>query len=136
MEEIKVKCKRCNKEWDAEKLVLDPVYKMMVCPQCVQERIQPSKKPKEMEPQDLEPKITPEKKKPAGWDEDDELLEKLNKQKEIIQKDQQKPKVNYERIDADNLRVQCPKCSYKFKYDLNKNSPKSCPYCNLKIQVK
>jgi len=133
MDEIKVKCKRCGKEWDAQKLVLDPVYKMMVCPSCVQERIQPDLKPKEVKKEFVEE--IKSNKKPAGWDEDDELLEKLNKQKEIVEKEKEKPKIIYEKISDDNLRVQCPNCNYKFKYDLVKNSPKSCPYCNLKIKV-
>ncbi len=36
--DIKVKCRRCSKIARPNELVLDPDYKMMVCPLCVKEK--------------------------------------------------------------------------------------------------
>ena len=37
-EGIKVTCKQCGKQANANEFVLDYYYKMMVCPNCVKER--------------------------------------------------------------------------------------------------
>lgn len=86
---IEIKCRRCGKAAKAEDFTVDYVYKMAVCPSCVKERKAKEVKSPVAEKNDAFGKqidaATPKKEvvqKPAGWDEDDEKLEKMARQKE------------------------------------------------------
>ncbi|MBN2881522.1 hypothetical protein JXM83_05735 [Candidatus Woesearchaeota archaeon] len=127
-DEVKAVCKRCKKEWKASELKLDPEYKMVVCPQCIRERLQPKTKSIPITHAPEAPK--PIEKTKAGWDEDDEALEKMRAEKE------KKPKLNYEKVDDVTIKIKCPKCDFKFLYNIEKGTPHSCPYCGIKIKVK
>ena len=71
-----------------------------------------------------------EKKKPSGWDAEDELLDKLSKQK-------QKNKPGLKPLHGSDLSMcTCRKCEYHFKYDSGSNKPSRCPYCNTSILSK
>lgn len=126
MDDMKVKCKRCNRYAKASEFSLDPIYRIMVCPLCVKERkageqvhkeVAEMKKKKKQEEDAL-------KSKPAGWDHDDELLERAHKMKSSV---------HVERIDRNRVNYICPKCKYKFVYDTAAKRPPRCPYCGSEI---
>ena len=138
---IKVTCKRCGKSSPAEQFVLDPIYRMMVCPSCVRDR--QSKSASELKPRREEPaqqqkvvskEIFPQKKqevvqerKPAGWDADDDFLSKTQKIKMAGM-------VTVQQIDHERVKYKCPGCNYAFTYNLIKKIPARCPYCSGSIQ--
>lgn len=137
-DDIKVVCKRCGRPAKASEFVLDPDYRMMVCQACSKERLSQSIKTKKQESvvkQKEEEKAKEAetfKNKPAGWDEDDERLEKMSKAKAS----EGPSKQNYERIDDDNIKLTCPKCEYKFTYNTVRMTPNACPYCGVKLNIK
>ncbi len=174
-EGVKINCRKCGQPSDSTKFVLDPVYKMMVCPKCAQERKTSaslgrrnassastvsasnpmvSATPPQSSPNSvnrrapatqlgaashnraaMEARISPstqkpkeqEPPKPAGWDEDDIELERLAKHKS----NENAPKV--ERISDDKLKMTCAKCKYRFTYNIDTQTPTSCPYCGREI---
>ena len=68
-----------------------------------------------------------EEKKPSGWDTEDELLDKLSKQK-------QKNKPDLKPLHGSDLSMcTCRKCEYHFKYDSGSNKPSRCPYCSTAV---
>jgi DNA-directed RNA polymerase subunit RPC12/RpoP len=119
---IKVKCRHCNKESNSDTFTLDPVYGMMVCQNCVNERRSKSfsiKKGVKEEPKPVE-------NKPKGWDAEDDMLTKSYKQKV-------ESYVQVKKVDTDKVKYKCPKCKYEFVYNVDKNQPPKCPYCNSPI---
>lgn len=117
---IKVKCKRCGRAADSNEFVLDPIYRMLVCPNCVKER---RSKEAAVKKQEEKP---PEKPKPAGWDIEDEYLEKAHRAKI-------RNTAAAEKIDDTYVNYKCPHCGYQFKYNTVKRSPGRCPYCSSDI---
>ncbi|MEM4259966.1 MAG: hypothetical protein QXG00_01915 [Candidatus Woesearchaeota archaeon] len=122
---IKSKCRRCGKEAPSDSFILDPVYGMMVCQNCVNERRSKSFSVKKTG--NVEDVKSDESPKPKGWDADDELLEKSYRQKI-------ESYVKVQKIDSEKVKYTCPKCKYQFVYNLDKNLPSKCPYCNMAIQ--
>ena len=123
--DLKVKCKRCGGLAKPEEFVLDYEYKMMVCPSCVKER----RKKKEVhdELQAQKQKVQKEQvQKPAGWDGEDEYIERMHRTKIM-------GTVKVEKVDEEKVRYKCPKCSYTFLYNIVKKTPVSCPYCSADI---
>ena len=124
---ISVVCKKCNRPAKADQFILDPVYKMMVCPSCVKDRRDTemiAAKKKKTDAVEQEQK----KNKPKNWDAEDEYLEKAQA------KAAPKPKVKI--IDAEHVKYQCPSCTYKFKYNKVEKKPANCPYCGSGILVR
>jgi len=119
--EIRATCKRCGKQAPVDEFVLDKDYKMMVCQACVKEKTQKTAKIPDDEVQ-----IEEVEKKPAGWDKEDEYLERSYNLR-------QKTMPKIEKIDSDTIRYTCQKCGFKFVYQLLKQSPSSCPYCGTPI---
>lgn len=121
---VKANCKKCGRAEPADRLVLDPVYQMFVCQDCVSER-----KKKELGKIRQEEKQVKQKEdfrnKPAGWDAEDEYLSKAYQNK------QAKPSVSFERIDSDTVKCKCPKCHYKFIFHIAKRYPGTCPFCGV-----
>ncbi len=128
---VKAVCKRCGRSADAETFVLDPVYKMMVCPLCVQERKKgtpqqaaaPQRKGISVEEDVKEKKQAPER--PKGWDAEDDLLEKLSRQKEKVTGGYSE--------EGGHVKYRCMKCKFKFDYHPDKGFPLTCPYCGTKV---
>jgi DNA-directed RNA polymerase subunit RPC12/RpoP len=118
---IEAVCKRCGKKAPVEQFVLDKDYKMVVCPICVKE-----KKLKEEAKINEEAKIVEVTDKPAGWDKDDEYLEKAHNLRE-------KMRPQFEKMDSERIRYICQKCRYKFVYNILKESPHMCPYCGTAV---
>lgn len=116
-------CKKCGKRAPADSFVLDHLLKRVVCPDCAKKSkidkrtitaIAPVHEKKE------------EASKPAGWDSEDEYLEKVYKQRKAAD-------TNFERIDYDNVRYVCSKCTYKFVYSIPKRYPGVCPNCGTRV---
>jgi hypothetical protein len=130
---VNVTCKRCGMQAHADEFVLDPIYKMLVCPNCVKERRsqsmmkKPEPKPEEVQTSDVKAKI-PGKTKPRDWDAEDEFLERANK-------DKKRATGNIETIDAEKLRYTCPHCNFKFVYNKITKHPRQCPFCCAEIMV-
>ena len=127
--QIKSKCKRCGREAVSTEFTLDPIFKMMVCPECVKERknqsfMQQRTKAKEQARQAEE---VVKKEKPAGWDFDDVEAELAFKKKQATA-----PKI--EKIDKEHVKYTCKKCKYEFVISLYKRMPGRCPYCGEGVQ--
>jgi DNA-directed RNA polymerase subunit RPC12/RpoP len=123
---IKVKCRNCGKEYPADQFVLDHVYKMMVCPQCVKDR---QKKEYALKSKTGQAEEEPEQKKPSGWDKEDEYIEKAYKEKQSRQSNSPV----FEEIDRDKIKYKCSKCGYKFVYNRLSKTPSKCPYCMTEV---
>ncbi len=115
---IKVKCKNCGRMANSEEFVLDHSFKTMVCSACIKDK---NKCPV----QKAEPKLDISVQKPAGWDKEDEYLEKAAKSKM-----KQKQTAAVEKIDAEYVKYTCPHCKYSFKYSVIRQKPGVCPYCS------
>jgi len=118
-QDVKAVCKKCGKMAPASSFVLSSTLRMMVCPNCAKigkESIEKQQQ-KEMEAS----------KKPAGWDSEDDYLERAFKEKS-------KDAAYVEKIDDTKVRYTCPKCRYKFVYDTIRKYPASCGYCGTKVQ--
>lgn len=122
---VEVVCKQCGKNAKADEFVLDPYFKKMVCPSCVKDRMSKSRMLAKGKEQALEQE-TKTANRPAGWDEDDELLERAHKQSKPAS-------VQVERVGADKVKLRCQKCNYAFVYNTALRTPKSCPYCNAAL---
>ena len=127
--DIKAKCRNCGRQAKPEEFVLDPYYKMMVCPLCVKERKTKTKIQKELEEKKTQEKEQhkEEKKLPPGYDKDDTYLEKAYAAK-------MKDTVKVDKIGQDKVRYTCPKCNYTFEYDILRKIPGRCPYCSSDIR--
>jgi len=126
---VKVKCKRCGKEFKSDEFILDPVYKMMVCKECVKERRAQefsAAKTKQREEAKAVMEAQVKKEKPAGWDSEDAEIERTFKAKQSSA-----PKV--EKIDNERVKYTCKKCKYQFVFNVLKRVPGRCPYCSAEI---
>ena len=79
--EIKVKCKRCGRQAKTEDFILDPDFKMMVCPLCIKEKRMREEVYSELAKKRGKGGVEEEEleKKPAGWDKEDEYLQRAYK---------------------------------------------------------
>jgi len=128
---IKAKCKKCGKDAKADEFILDPVYKMMVCKDCVKERKMNEYSAKKSAAQ-AEFKTRQEeqtkKERPAGWDSDDLEIERAYK-------DKQATRATVVPIGDGKVKYTCKKCKYEFVYNTFKNIPSKCPYCNTPVNL-
>lgn len=125
---VKVACRRCGKQCSSKDMVLDSVYKMMVCPLCVKERKLDELKQKQGVLNKNAPQAADPKNKPAGWDAEDEFLEQA-----VRVREQNRVDVKVQKIDNEKVKYACPKCKYSFVYNQVTNHPASCPYCGASI---
>ena len=113
---VKAKCKNCGKEAPAEQFKLHYQIKMMVCPDCFSGKTQKQQEMKKAEPV-----------RPAGWDLEDDYLQKHQRMKE-------KEKPQFKRIPGtDQVECTCRGCKFAFKYDPFRKKPRTCPFCNENI---
>tara|TARA_Y100000310_G_C19953147_1_gene477771 strand:- start:2 stop:391 length:390 start_codon:yes stop_codon:yes gene_type:complete len=118
---IKAKCRNCNKEADSDSFKLHYKYRLMVCPDCFSGRTE-----------QLQKRVNPlekmDKPKPAGWDAEDEYLEKVAK----LRKEENQ--AQFSRIaGTKKIMCKCAKCNYSFRYDPFKKLPNTCPGCDTGI---
>lgn len=126
---ISVKCRRCGKSAQSSEFVLDPVYKLMVCPDCVKER-----KNRELQKKaavEEQPKIKIMKERAPGWDPEDDYLEQYHRQKKasIIQSAQSMQQI------GNKINYKCYNCKYFFIYNKEKKYPNLCPNCGAAIFI-
>lgn len=119
-------CRKCNKQTRPDDFILDHVYKMVVCKNCVKDRQTREQVHKEIEAQKAQQKEVKEEQKPSGWDKDDDYLERAYRLKQ-----QNAPKV--ERVDGKKVRYSCQRCKYRFLYDTDRRTPSVCPYCSTPV---
>ncbi|MFH1276042.1 MAG: hypothetical protein ABIH82_02945 [Candidatus Woesearchaeota archaeon] len=120
---IKAQCRVCNRYVPAGDFKLSFQYKTMVCPVCFSGKTAANQ-------HKVEQKKVEEVRKPAGWDEVDEYLNKANRLK-------YQEKSVFDKINGSLLlKYNCPNCKYVCKYDPIKKIPSSCPYCNVEIKHK
>jgi len=127
---IGVKCKRCGQTAKSEEFTLDPVYKMMVCPNCVKERKMNAISAKKKEQDAVKAQQVAEQKKqqPAGWDMEDVEINRAYSNKAA-----QQPII--EKIDDERMKYTCKKCKYSFTYYTLQKRPGRCPYCSTPVQM-
>lgn len=121
---ISAKCKNCGNSAKLEDLKLDPTFGKVVCVRCINERMK-KEGVKKLAPEEKKEEEKP--KMPAGWDLEDEELERSYKEKI-------KSRVKVTRLEGDRVRYPCPKCSHLFTFNLKTRMPSSCPLCNEKIR--
>lgn len=109
-------CRKCGGSYPADQFKLHYSFKMMVCPNCYT-----GKNDRKLEQKTI---ILKEPQKPAGWDKDDEYLDKFIRQKK-------KEVPQFRKIPGSSqVECTCQKCKYSFKYDPFRKKPHNCPYCN------
>lgn len=132
---VQIVCKNCGRYCEASSFVVDPFFGKLVCAQCSKERKQgkrgtsggpvvvtPGQKKEE---QKVEVQKQ-QKDKPAGWDQEDEFLERASKTAD--------PTPVYHMIDNEHIMYKCTACGYKFKYSVTRKQPGVCPYCAAVIE--
>lgn len=118
---VKSLCKNCGKPAPAESFKLHYQYKMMVCPECYSGRTEQKK-------QQVEREQKKEPAKPAGWDKEDEYLERMSRLK------RDETQAQFTKIPGtDSVTCRCTSCKYQFKYNPFKKMPRNCPYCNVEV---
>jgi len=134
MNSISVKCRRCGKNAPASDFVLDPVYRLMVCPNCVKERksnMQKSQGAQIKKTEEVKPEIKIVNNRPPGWDAEDDYLENIHAQRKFELKQTQK---SMQQV-GDKLSYKCYKCKHTFIYNISKRYPNLCPNCGSAIQL-
>jgi len=116
---IKAKCRKCGKEVPVDDFVLDNAYKMMVCKNCSKERYK-------REFAFANNNIKKDKPKPAGWDQEDEYLERAYRAKKANA-------VSVTKIDDERVKYICPKCKFSLVYNIATKRPSRCSFCNSEI---
>jgi len=117
---VKAKCRNCNREASADQFKLHYQLKMMVCPDCYSGRTAQQQK------QQKEAATVPTK--PAGWDAEDDYLERASRMKKDDNQAQ------FSRIPgSDHVKCKCSSCKFSFRYSPVNNMPNACPYCNLPV---
>lgn len=125
---VQVKCKSCGNMAPVNHFKLDYHYGFVVCPLCQRgkdTKIKPKRSPIMMRKEEL-PRTGPRKAKPAGWDFEDELLEKLWQEKQKLQG-------RLVPVASGLMRYTCGKCKYSFTFKRDKQ-PERCPYCDTAIK--
>jgi DNA-directed RNA polymerase subunit RPC12/RpoP len=126
---IKVKCKKCGRDVKSDEFILDPIYKMMVCKDCVKERKANELNAKKTAAQaefKAKQEVQQKNERPAGWDSEDAEIERAYKAKQGSQ-----PRV--EKIDEEKVKYTCAKCKYEFIFNTYKRMPGRCPYCSTPV---
>ena len=139
---VQVKCRKCGNSAPADQFRVDYRAGYVVCPACLKGQSGKDEKrpivPKisPLSPSSSEtsagsrkdlPETGPRKLRPAGWDEDDALADRLWKEKQ-----QQKGQVI--RVNDTLMRYTCGKCGYSFTFKQEKR-PLTCPYCNTSLRA-
>ncbi len=125
--ELKATCKRCNKPAPVNQFVLDHVYRMMVCQNCVKER-RTSENVQRALKEEKAQKEAQTSARPPGWDAEDDYLERSYAQKKRISG-------TVERLSDEKMRYSCPVCRNSFIYNTVKKYPSSCPFCDAQVYI-
>ena len=121
VDDLRIQCGVCSAFAPASQFKLHYKFKKVVCPSCASGKteMEERKKAAAVATEQAQPK------KPAGWDKEDEYLERMAR---VKQRDL-RPQV--EKIPGTTLvKFTCQHCKYPFKYDPYRKMPNACPYCN------
>ncbi len=136
MNGVKARCKNCNGEAPADQFKLHHGFKMMVCPACYtgkNKTVKDAVGQREAGPAGLaearESKPRPsEPLKPAGWDKEDEYLERAARMRK------QQTQAQFAPVEGTEfVKYACQHCKYNFRYNPVKKIPATCPYCDFDI---
>lgn len=114
-------CRNCHKAAPSDQFRLHYKLRMMVCPNCFSGKTQ-TQQAKETANQKAEPP------KPAGWDKEDEYLQKVSRARKE-QTQSQFTKI----AGSQHVKCTCAQCKFTFKYDPYNKVPRTCPYCNIEV---
>ncbi len=90
----------------------------MVCPDCYSGRTEK----KASQP------VKKEATKPAGWDMEDEYLDKVSRLK------REETQAQFSQIPGtEHVKCRCTNCKYEFKYNPFTKLPRACPYCDVDV---
>ena len=116
---VKAQCRICGTFAPADQFKLHYKYKSVVCPSCFSGR---------KAQQEEKKVVVNEPPKPAGWDKEDEYLEKAQRVRQAEERS------SFEKITgSDQVKCTCTSCKYVFKYDPFRKTPKVCPYCDVAV---
>jgi DNA-directed RNA polymerase subunit RPC12/RpoP len=114
---VEVNCKRCGKPALATEMVLDPVYRMMVCKRCVAER---QLKDNPINTMKTAASFAKPQPKPVSQPAQPARKTETAAKTVTIQK-------------TDKMKKKCSKCGFPFVYDIQKQYPQNCPNCGQSI---
>jgi len=117
MNGVRAKCRVCGEEALADQFKLHHDFRQMVCPSCFTGKTEQKKAKKEAVPP-----------KPAGWDAEDDYLEKAARMR-----NREDVRGTFKKIPGTPQVQYTCLCSYTFKYDPFRKIPTTCPYCNQEI---
>jgi len=122
VDDLRIQCGACKGFAPASQFKLNYKFKKVVCPNCASGKTEQEER-KKAATATANPE--PVKPKPAGWDKEDEYLERMAR----IKQHDLRPQV--EKIPGTTLvKYSCQHCKYPFKYDPYRKMPRACPYCN------
>lgn len=156
IDEIKIKCRKCQRTALADDFVLDHDYKMMICPACVSEKRSAGKKKQTVEKtqlddsmdlneaaqvspvQSIKPLPRPQFSAPAEKKQEYiEISSKANnisaKQAQASSPQRMEPSRQAETPMGSKVKISCSKCNYRFSYDTERRYPSKCPYCGASV---
>ncbi len=115
---VQVKCKRCGKPAGSNEFTLDPVYGMMVCRKCVEERRLKANPVRAPSPALKPSTITAVQSNPV---------------KAAPVKAAPKPTSTKLVSEGSKTKQKCRKCGYSFMFDNERGYPRNCPNCSTPI---
>jgi len=119
---VRAQCRVCNQFAPADQFRMHHAHQRMVCPNCYSNANKPQ------QPASPFKQEKKEEMKPAGWDHEDEYLERLAKARK------KEAQGTFSEIPGSSkVKYSCSSCSYSFRYDPAMKSPSSCPYCGKAV---
>jgi Zn finger protein HypA/HybF involved in hydrogenase expression len=124
---VEVPCKRCGKPAPASEMTLDPVYRMMVCRKCVEER--------RMKDNPLRATSIPAKT-PGGTVLRPATMSAAKPSSVSSARPASAPAPSAAKLVASpaKSKIACKKCGWKFNFDAEKNYPQNCPSCGTPVK--
>jgi len=138
MNTIEVICRRCGRKAPADEFRVDHIYKLAVCKVCFTDRKKDLPKKTQTTQNVKEDKVVEESSKQyeikrSKLFDDDEYLEKAIQRKKEEFKKKRENAVKVRLLKENKALYPCPHCSYKFKYNIETETPTKCPYCGKKV---
>lgn len=119
---VKAICRNCGQSAPAEDFRLHYQFKTIVCPSCYSGRTAEIRKKEKQQKPELPPK------RPAGWDEIDDYLERISSMR------REENQAQFFKIPGtDYVKCKCSNCKYDFRYNPYKKLPRNCPYCDAEV---
>ncbi|MBU2560757.1 MAG: hypothetical protein KKD17_00515 [Nanoarchaeota archaeon] len=122
--QVMVNCKHCGKPAPSNEMSLDPVYRMMVCRKCVEERRMKDNPIRPGMPLPPKPGIAPSRPAP---------LQAVKPA--VMPKPVPKPAPSAVKVlsSSSKSKIKCKKCGWSFNFDADKGYPRNCPSCGTPV---